>query len=243
MATAPLIELDQVSKSFDGGRTFALRDVSLAVEAGAFIALVGASGSGKTTAMKTDQPAAGAGPRRGARRRHRGSHPRCAAAAPADRLRVPGCRPVSAHDDRARTSPSRRSCWAGHAPRSTPASPNCSTSSNLPQRLCRPPAAGAVGRPAPARRRCPRARGTATRGADGRAVRRPRPGHPRRARDRAIARCTSGSALTTIMVTHDVQEAVLLADRIVVMGGGRILADGCAGPRCSPAMRRPTSRR
>jgi ABC-type Fe3+/spermidine/putrescine transport system ATPase subunit len=36
MATAPLIELDQVSKSFDGGRTFALRDVSLAVEAGAF---------------------------------------------------------------------------------------------------------------------------------------------------------------------------------------------------------------
>jgi ABC-type Fe3+/spermidine/putrescine transport system ATPase subunit len=51
MATAPLIELDQVSKSFDGGRTFALRDVSLAVEAGAFIALVGASGSGKTTAM------------------------------------------------------------------------------------------------------------------------------------------------------------------------------------------------
>src|SRR5580704_8419685 len=52
MATAPLIELEQVSKSFDGGRTFALRDVSLVVEAGAFIALVGASGSGKTTAMK-----------------------------------------------------------------------------------------------------------------------------------------------------------------------------------------------
>jgi hypothetical protein len=29
-----------------------------------------------------------------------GSDPRCAAAAPADRLRVSGCRPVSAHDDR-----------------------------------------------------------------------------------------------------------------------------------------------
>ena len=39
--------------------------------------------------------------------------------------------------------------------------------------------------------------------------------------------------LTTMMVTHDVQEAVLLADRIVVMGGGRILADGRAGDRCS----------
>jgi len=32
--------------------------------------------------------------------------------------------------------------------------------------------------------------------------------------------------LTTIMVTHDVQEAVLLADRILVMQAGRIIADG-----------------
>jgi osmoprotectant transport system ATP-binding protein len=31
--------------------------------------------------------------------------------------------------------------------------------------------------------------------------------------------------LTTVMVTHDMQEALLLADRIVVMGSGRILAD------------------
>jgi osmoprotectant transport system ATP-binding protein len=28
------------------------------------------------------------------------------------------------------------------------------------------------------------------------------------------------------MVTHDIQEAVVLADRIVVLKGGRILADG-----------------
>jgi osmoprotectant transport system ATP-binding protein len=31
--------------------------------------------------------------------------------------------------------------------------------------------------------------------------------------------------LTTVMVTHDVQEAVLLADRIVVLNAGRIIAD------------------
>src|SRR5215218_6914890 len=32
--------------------------------------------------------------------------------------------------------------------------------------------------------------------------------------------------LTTVMITHDTLEAVLLADRIVVMNGGRIAADG-----------------
>jgi osmoprotectant transport system ATP-binding protein len=34
--------------------------------------------------------------------------------------------------------------------------------------------------------------------------------------------------LTTIMVTHDMAEAVLLADRIVVLRAGRIVADGAA---------------
>ena len=31
--------------------------------------------------------------------------------------------------------------------------------------------------------------------------------------------------LTTVMVTHDMAEALLLADRIVVLNGGRIVAD------------------
>ncbi len=35
--------------------------------------------------------------------------------------------------------------------------------------------------------------------------------------------------LTTVMVTHDMAEAVLLADRIVVLASGRILADGAPG--------------
>lgn len=36
-------------------------------------------------------------------------------------------------------------------------------------------------------------------------------------------------ALTTVMVTHDMAEAVLLADRIVVLRSGAIVADGAAG--------------
>jgi len=51
--SAPPIELSHIRKSFDGGRTQVLDDVSLGVEAGQFIALVGGSGSGKTTTLKT----------------------------------------------------------------------------------------------------------------------------------------------------------------------------------------------
>jgi osmoprotectant transport system ATP-binding protein len=51
--TAPLIELSHIRKSFDHGRTWAVDDVSLAIEAGGFVALVGGSGSGKTTSLKT----------------------------------------------------------------------------------------------------------------------------------------------------------------------------------------------
>ena len=49
---AALIELDKVSKSFDGGHTLAVSEATLDVEAGQLIALVGASGSGKTTTLK-----------------------------------------------------------------------------------------------------------------------------------------------------------------------------------------------
>ena len=40
--------------------------------------------------------------------------------------------------------------------------------------------------------------------------------------------------LTTIMVTHDMQEAILLADRIVVMKGGRLIADLTPGGLLAP---------
>jgi osmoprotectant transport system ATP-binding protein len=47
-----MIVLDNVSKSFDGGQSYALRDVSLTIEEGETFVLVGTSGSGKTTILR-----------------------------------------------------------------------------------------------------------------------------------------------------------------------------------------------
>ena len=48
-----MIALENVSKTFDGGASFAVRRVSLRVPARSFVAIVGDSGSGKTTLLKT----------------------------------------------------------------------------------------------------------------------------------------------------------------------------------------------
>ncbi|RME42963.1 MAG: ATP-binding cassette domain-containing protein [Deltaproteobacteria bacterium] len=47
-----MISLKHVSKSFDGGRRFAVEDVSFEVREGETLVLLGSSGSGKTTLLK-----------------------------------------------------------------------------------------------------------------------------------------------------------------------------------------------
>jgi len=50
---AVILELDRVRKSYDGGSTFAVDEVSLRAERGQLVVLLGESGCGKTTTLKT----------------------------------------------------------------------------------------------------------------------------------------------------------------------------------------------
>ena len=52
------------------------------------------------------------------------------------------------------------------------------------------------------------------------------PLNPRRARRRLSRACIAKLGLTTVMITHDMTEAILLADRVAVMRGGKLLAQG-----------------
>ncbi|MEZ5956607.1 MAG: ATP-binding cassette domain-containing protein [Hyphomonadaceae bacterium] len=52
MTPPPAISLRGVRKSFDSGKTFAVDDVSLDIAPGEFLAIIGGSGSGKTTTLR-----------------------------------------------------------------------------------------------------------------------------------------------------------------------------------------------
>ena len=45
----PLVEVERVSKRYDHGRVVALREISLTVERGQFVALTGPSGSSRSS--------------------------------------------------------------------------------------------------------------------------------------------------------------------------------------------------
>jgi osmoprotectant transport system ATP-binding protein len=221
MADGPIIELRGATKAFDGGR--AVDDVSLTVAAGEFIAIVGASGSGKTTTLKMInrliEPDGGT-------------------------IRVEG-------EDVAAVSPPVLRRRIGYAFQGIGLFPHLRVAENIaitPQLLGWPAAQIAtrvaellelVGLPQTYAARYPAALSGGERQRVGvaRAIAaRPKivlMDEPFGALD-PITRDSLGTAyralhdqlgLTTLMVTHDIQEAILLADRVVVMAKGRVLAD------------------
>lgn len=223
-APAAAIALQGVSKSFEGSAHFALRDIDLSIARGSFVAMVGASGSGKTTLLKS-----------------------------INRLVEPDNGTVLIDGKSVDDSPPhelRRQI--GYVFQGIGLFPHLSVAENIgitPDLLgwSRQEIAARVSEllalvelPAEYSDRSPDALSGGQRQRVGiaRALA-ARPGillmdEPFGALD-PITRDTLGNAcrrlhdalgLTTVMVTHDIFEAVLLADRIIVVHGGRIVADG-----------------
>jgi len=217
-----MIELLGVSKSFGAGA--AVAGLDLAVAEGAFVALVGGSGSGKTTTLKMInglvRPTSGA-------------------------VRVGG-RPV------AEAAPHELRRGIGYVFQEIGLFPHLTVAENIaitPKLLGAPKAERAaradelldlVGLPRDFAGRSPSALSGGQRQRVGVAralAARPKVmlmDEPFGALDPATRDALGGEyrrlhdqlGLTTVMVTHDLVEAVLLADRIAVLQGGRLLAEG-----------------
>ena len=225
MQTAPLIAYAHVGKSFDGGHVMAVDDVSLEVTEGEFLAIVGGSGSGKTTLLRLTNRLI---------------------EADSGHITIEGAdvRAVDAVQLRRRI---------GYVFQSGGLFPHLSVADNIgvTPKLLGTPAAEISARVnelldlvrldrAQHRDRLPEALSGGQRQRVG--VARALAAHPRivlmdepfGALD-PLTRDALGDdyralhnklKLTTVMITHDMTEAILLADRVAVMRGGKLLAQG-----------------
>jgi osmoprotectant transport system ATP-binding protein len=224
-AVPPLIAFAHVGKSFDGGGVKAVDDVSLDVAEGEFLAIVGGSGSGKTTLLRL-----------------------------ANRLIDADTGRITIEGEDVRTAdPIRLRRRIGYVFQSGGLFPHISVAGNIgitPKLLGTPPTQIATRVDelldlvrldrAQYRDRFPHelSGGQRQRVGVARALAaRPRivlMDEPFGALD-PLTRDALGDdyralhkklGLTTVMITHDMTEAILLADRIAVMRAGRLLAQG-----------------
>ena len=221
----PIISYTDVAKTFDGGRVVAVDDVSLEVAEGEFLAIVGGSGSGKTTLLRLANRLIEA---------DRG------------RITVEG-------EDIGSVDPIGLRRRIGYVFQSGGLFPHISVAGNIgiTPKLLGTPADEIAARVdelldlvrldrAQYRDRLPHelSGGQRQRVGVARALAaRPRivlMDEPFGALD-PLTRDALGDdyralhrkfGLTTIMITHDMTEAILLADRVAVMRGGRLLAEG-----------------
>jgi osmoprotectant transport system ATP-binding protein len=229
MPTTPLIAFAHVGKSFDGGRgakpVLAVNDVSLDVAEGEFLAIVGGSGSGKTTLLRL-----------------------------ANRLLDADTGSIRIEDQDVRAAdPIQLRRRIGYVFQSGGLFPHMSVADNIgiTPKLLGTPAAEIAARVdelldlvrldrAQHRDRLPHelSGGQRQRVGVARALAaRPRivlMDEPFGALD-PLTRDALGDdyralhnklGLTTVMITHDMTEAILLADRVAVMRAGKLLAEG-----------------
>ena len=222
-APSPAVALRGLAKSYDGGATYALQAATLEIAAGGFVALVGGSGSGKTTLLKS-----------------------------INRLIEPSAGEVwIAGEDARALLPAELRRRIGFVFQESGLFPHMSVGENIgvtPRLMGRPAAETAarvdelldlVALPRAFAARAPAALSGGQRQRVG--IARALAAGPklmlmdepfgaldpatREALGQAYGALHDRLGLTTIMVTHDMGEALLLADRVVVLDAGRIVAD------------------
>lgn len=224
-ASPPAIAFEQINRSFDGGRVKALRDVSLAIANGEFRCIVGGSGSGKTTLLRL-----------------------------ANRLISPDTGRVMIHgEDIARRDPVRLRRSIGTVFQNAALFPHMTVAENIgiTPRLLGMSRSEIAGRVhdlltlvrLDAARYCARFPHELSGGERQRiGVARALAARPeiilmdepfgaldpltRDALAEDFRALHISLKLTTLLITHDMTEAMLLADRIAVMRGGLLIADG-----------------
>jgi osmoprotectant transport system ATP-binding protein len=201
-AAPPLIAFAHVGKSFDGGRVKAVDDVTLDVAEGEFLAVVGGSGSGKTTLLRL-----------------------------ANRLidADAGSITVEREDVRA-VDAVRLRRRIGYVFQSGGLFPHISVAGNIgitPKLLGMP--AGEISVRVDELLDLVRLDRTQYRDRFPHELsggQRQRVGVARDALGDDYRALHNKLGLTTVMITHDMSEAILLADRVAVMRAGRLLAQG-----------------
>ena len=222
-----LIELAGVRRSTGPARSNirALRGVDLSIDDGDMVAIVGPSGQRQVDDHEHDHrhrpPDSGHGHgRRPADRRDERGGARGLARA-SRRRRVPVL-PAAADADRARERDAAAGLLAPRAQARARARGAAQSRARRAGRQGRPPAVGAFGRPAAARRDRARAGGGPAAADRRRADRQPR--HAHRGRDVRAAARLNAEGTTVLYVTHDLELAAR-AHRVVTIRDGVVAAD------------------
>ena len=247
-----MISTRSLTKDFVVSRTetvHAVRGISLDVEPGELVAVLGPNGAGKTTTMRMLTTLIA--PDRRARRRSPGHDVVTESAQVRRLIGYVGQGNGAGHTQRVGDELYSQGVIYGLDRRSAQAPGRRAAGGARPDRAGRRKVSEPVRRPAPAAGRRDGAGARAVAAVPGRAVDRPRPAEPGEPVGAHPADAGASTTMTIVLTTHYLDEADSMAERVVVVDHGEVIADDTAealkaelaGDRIVVDRRRPAATR